>query len=153
MKKLIAPLLLLVIGCGGSSTSSESVSLVDESVTIRASLTDNKSSYAPGDLVSYMVETTNFTLAVPFNLRTESAHDTETNHLSDELNPDANEGHYHVYLDDADGTDHHLTSWQIDDSYQLPAELESGTHTLRFELRDNNHVKVGPEDVVFFDVK
>ena len=77
-------------------------------------------------------------------------------HGADDTNPTAREGHYHVYLDAAAGSDPHLTSWSYIDSFELPADLTPGTHTLRFELRDNNHMLVGStgsEAVLFFEVK
>ncbi len=77
----------------------------------------------------------------------------EHSHDSAETNPDATEGHYHVYLDDATGADSHSTLWTTTGTFEIPADTANGTHSLRFELRDNNHVKVGPEAVLFFEVE
>jgi hypothetical protein len=85
----------------------------------------------------------------------EAAHpDDGHDHGGSESNPSAREGHYHIYVDDAAGTDPHLTRWATEDSFEVP-ELPSGTHSLRFELRDNNHVPIGTpgsEAVLFFRV-
>ena len=68
------------------------------------------------------------------------------------INPDAREGHYHVYLDSASGDDPHLTSWQHNDSFELSEDISTGMHSLRFELRDNSHAPVGIETIYFFEV-
>ena len=81
----------------------------------------------------------------------EDEHDDEVS----ETNPDAREGHYHVYLDDAAGDDEHLTSWDAQGEYQLPSDITEGAHSLRFELRDNNHAIVGAPDseaIMFFSI-
>ena len=69
-----------------------------------------------------------------------------------EASRQATEGHYHVYLNDAEGSDPHITSWSDTLDYELSSDIPVGTHSLRFELRDNNHVIVGAETIYFFDV-
>ncbi|MEZ4755011.1 MAG: hypothetical protein R3A13_12035 [Bdellovibrionota bacterium] len=82
----------------------------------------------------------------------EAPHD----HSADETNPDAVEGHYHIYLDAETGTDPHITAWVAQGEYSLPTNIASGTHSLRFELRDNEHLRLGTADseaVLFFNVE
>lgn len=83
-----------------------------------------------------------------------SSHDDSDDSHSDdvEVNPNAREGHYHVYLDAASGDDPHLTSWQYNDSFDLSGDIATGMHSLRFELRDNSHAPVGIETIYFFQV-
>lgn len=81
----------------------------------------------------------------------EHADDGHT-HDSNSVHGHATAGHYHVYLDAASDTDPHVTAWSHELEYSLPAEIEPGPHSLRFELRDDQHVKVGAETVYFFIV-
>ncbi len=77
-------------------------------------------------------------------------------HNSNDTNPTAKEGHYHVYLNDAQNTDSHLTLWNKQGTFTLPQNLSAGTHSLRFELRDNNHVRLGTatsEAILFFKIQ
>lgn len=81
---------------------------------------------------------------------------SDHDHSSLETNPHAVEGHYHIYLDDAAGSETHTTAWTEHGEYQLPLDIAPGTHSLRFELRDNNHILVGTthsEAVLFFEVQ
>ncbi len=91
-------------------------------------------------------------------METEHSHDSSMMYdpSSDATSPYANLGHYHVYLDDASGTDPHLTAWTYEGEFQLPDELSPGTHSLRFELRDSYHTPLsvaGSEAVLFFKVE
>lgn len=86
---------------------------------------------------------------------TDGSTDTHS-HDTTATNPSAREGHYHVYLNDASGSDPHITDWNYTGSFPLPANLAPGTHSLRFELRDNEHTPVGTdwsEAVLFFVVE
>ncbi|MCB0354410.1 MAG: hypothetical protein KDD64_12825, partial [Bdellovibrionales bacterium] len=131
---LLFAVILQLCSCGGGGSQSSEVGLQAE--------LDSSRSFAPGEAVPFTVSTTNFTLVPPFNMRglqprhhEGSEHeDSETDHeISDEietgnsgddhshvngvLNPDAREGHYHIYLDDAEGSDPHLTAWSSSGSY------------------------------------
>lgn len=64
----------------------------------------------------------------------------------------ARTGHYHIYLNSAEGTDAHTTAWTEQGNYQIPETLPAGMHSLRFELRDNMHVQVQAETILFFEV-
>ncbi len=150
-------------GCGSSSGDGSNVRLE----IIRPA---SDSSFAAGQVLVYELRAVNFTFAVPHDRRRGSLRDhpvvdeDSANHMADsedhmhdpnETNPDAREGHYHVYLDDASGTDPHLTAWTSVGVYHLPENIQAGTHSLRFELRDNNHVPLGTpgsEVVLFFQV-
>lgn len=82
--------------------------------------------------------------------------ESDHSHDSSAVNPAATEGHYHLYLDEASGTDPHITAWSYEGEYQLPDDISPGTHSLRFELRDNNHTRIGTagaEAVIFFEVE
>ena len=73
------------------------------------------------------------------------------------LSPGSRDGHYHIYLDSARDSDPHLTAWDYEVDYQLPADIAPGSHLIYIELRDNNHnsVEVGGErrfTVLFFTV-
>ena len=145
---LVALTIFSLAACGGSSGG-------DEGVSVRADLTE-PGPFRAGESVPYVLTTENFTLAAPFNMRSAvvARHDAPNHGEGDmAMNPNAKEGHYHVYLNDGSGTDPHVTAWSSEGSYQLPDTLEAGTHSLRFELRDNNHVMVGVETVLFFDVE
>lgn len=61
-------------------------------------------------------------------------------------------GHFHVYLNELVDSDPHLTSWNLNPEYQLPDDIPEGFHSLRFELRDDLHQKVGSESIYFFEV-
>ncbi len=88
------------------------------------------------------------------SMEEESVHDTSDGHSHDDssTHPHATEGHYHVYLNAAADSDEHTTQWVTSLDYTLPEDLPAGSHSLRFELRDNDHVKVGAETIYFFSV-
>ena len=165
-KKLIVFLVLTIsiIACGGSSSDSAIIKIADPA---------QDSQFRAGEVIQYTVELENFTLAVPYNMRhgnmdmesennvnmNESAHnhgDVENiddgHDHSSHTNPGAKEGHYHIYLNDAEGSDPHSTAWTISGEYKLPDDIAVGNHSLRFELRDNDHHIVGPEAILFFEV-
>lgn len=76
--------------------------------------------------------------------------------ISSATNPSAREGHYHIYLDEATGSDAHVTNWNYTGSFTIPGGITPGIHSLRFELRDNEHTPVGTdwsEAVLFFVVE
>lgn len=49
------------------------------------------------------------------------------------------QGHYHLYLDDAQGSDPHITGWTLTPVVRIPDSIRSGTHVLRFEFRNDQH--------------
>ncbi|MCB0329884.1 MAG: hypothetical protein KDD70_09475 [Bdellovibrionales bacterium] len=202
---------------GGSGTQSNGTVLAGSNgQMIRVLSPSEGAMFAPGAEIQLQLETENFMLAVPFNLRAllrhgvssdsaelealeqaaidqgyvEASHDhsdeeghsdeeedvtddhsvgetseseeshehehgtdADHSHDSDAMNHTADEGHYHIYLDDASGTDAHLTAWTTEVTYQLPEGVSPGTHSLRIELRDNSHVLVGAETVFFFEIE
>jgi hypothetical protein len=71
-------------------------------------------------------------------------------HSSEETNPFAIEGHMHIYLDGGAGSEPHITSWSYATPLTIPADLAPGTHSLRVELRDNEHTPVGSEHDQFY---
>ncbi len=91
----------------------------------------------------------------------ESAHSMEGMHQarSEELAAGSRDGHYHIYLNEATDEDEHVTAWDLTYEYPLPSDLEPGTHSLRVELRNNEHQALEREDgsrfedVVFFNVE
>ena len=52
-------------------------------------------------------------------------------------------GHYHVYLGDAD-SEPLLVSAEASAVVKVPAEVTDGTHTLRIQLRNNDHSPLDP---------
>ena len=62
------------------------------------------------------------------------------------------EGHYHVYLDDADGGDYLLVSWENTAVVTIPGNVVPGEHVLRVSLRENDHTPVDPLSEVFLPV-
>ena len=84
----------------------------------------------------------------------ESSHDHDHGN-TDTTNPDARQGHMHIYLNDAAGSDPHITAWVSDVPIELPADLPAGMHSLRIELRDDNHVIVdnGLDEFFFFEIE
>ena len=88
------------------------------------------------------------------HMHEEGGHDMDDGHAHDDnsLHGDAKEGHYHIYLNDAAGSDPHVTAWSSVAEFTLPEDIPAGNHSLRFELRDNTHVKVGAETIFFFSV-
>ena len=91
----------------------------------------------------------------------ESSHSLEGMHQarSEELAAGSRDGHYHIYLNEATDEDEHVTAWDLTYEYPLPSDLEPGTHSLRVELRNNEHQALEREDgsrfedVVFFNVE
>ena len=69
-----------------------------------------------------------------------AGHDDE--HADNSSNPAARQGHVHVYLNHGVGSDPHISAWVNDIPVQLPEDLELGTHCLRVELRDDQHLLV-----------
>ncbi|MDD2943040.1 MAG: hypothetical protein PHC51_08760 [bacterium] len=132
---------LLASGCGSSDGSDEPA--------IHIVSPDDDASYRAGEGIIYAIHVDNFSLAVPLNLRSALRHAGEEHSTTDmdmsstETNPEAREGHYHIYLDDHAGADSHVTAWTEEGVFELPLEIEPGHHSLRFELRDNEHIIVG----------
>jgi len=110
--------------------------------------------FAAGDLVPLQLLLTNFTLQDP------GTHDhTDPGMHDDTAHPDQGDdhsqvfsGHYHVYLDTDDDAAEHLTAWDGSYFYQLPEDIQPGTHTLRVSLRGGDHHALGIEDEVEFEV-
>lgn len=80
---------------------------------------------------------------------THSDNSDQHSHNSNETNPNATQGHMHIYLDGGAGSDAHITSWSNVTEVQLPVDLSVGTHSLRIELRDDFHTLVNPESDEF----
>jgi hypothetical protein len=149
--------IISLTGCGSSSGSSSS------DVSLRITSPAQDSIYSAGSMINFELETINFKLNAPHDHNNGHHHSLITrhdhpvkedpHHHHSEKNPDAREGHYHVYLNDASGKDPHLTAWSNTAGYQLPANIQKGTHSLRFELRDNDHIPVGVEAILFFSVE
>ena len=161
MKKYILSISLLllsttqILACGGSSSEQASISV--------SSPQAGKAVFA-GAIINFVVRTSNFDLVDPSAhahtaFRDHGEIEEPQDHHEDEAatsDPDATEGHYHVYLDDAQGSDPHLTAWTHEGSYTLPTTIAVGEHSLRFELRNNHHIPVGTggsEDLVIFSVE
>ena len=90
----------------------------------------------------------------------EATHDDEHaddghSHDATQTNPFARQGHMHIYLDGGAGSESHITSWSYSTPIELPADLSAGMHSLRIELRDDNHVIVDPltDQFLFFEVR
>ena len=137
-----------IAGCSSDTSDFDS----GPSVNIVEPIDDQQ--FRPGDRVSLTIETTNFELGPP-NEEPHEEHEEEGEHAHEEpeLAPGSRDGHYHVYLDSARDDDPHVTDWHHHLEYELPLEIAPGTHTLRVELRDNDHQSVGIDDIVFFTVE
>jgi len=53
-------------------------------------------------------------------------------------------GHYHIYLDNADGADYLVAAFATDPSITIPVGTSPGMHSLRVSLRRNNHDPLMP---------
>ena len=75
-------------------------------------------------------------------------------HSGNSSNPLARNGHMHIYLDGASGSDVHITTWSYVTEVKLPQDLAPGMHSLRLELRDDAHTIVNPEldEFLYFEV-
>jgi hypothetical protein len=110
--------------------------------------------FAAGDLVPLKLLFNNFTLHDPGM----HDHTDPIQHAgSDHVNPGDDHsqvfsGHYHVYLDTDDDTAEHLTAWDDSYYYQLPDDLEPGSHRLRVSLRAGDHHALGIEQQVEIEV-
>lgn len=98
--------------------------------------------YGPGDTVELEIAVENFSLIEPDSAKRYNAHPTGDDPLGiddDHDHPAGTAGHYHIYLDDADGDDPHVTAYSTKVSYVLPDDLSEGTHTIRVTLRNHDH--------------
>jgi len=106
--------------------------------------------FKAGDLIPLRLRLNNFSLHDP----AEHAHSGEDQHT--DAGADAHDqvfqGHYHVYLDTDDDTADHLTAWDDNYYFQLPADITSGLHTLRVNLRGADHHGLGIEHEIEFEV-
>ena len=139
-----------VTGCGSGGESGAIVRWVSPA---------NDSTFTKGAAIPYEISTQNFNLRIPPSYMHHMSHNVLTrsgDHGDEEIDPTATEGHYHIYLDDAEGSDPHLTQWGTTGAFQLADDISSGTHSLRIELRNNDHLRVGipgSEAILFFDVE
>lgn len=105
--------------------------------------------YPPGGTITLSLVVTNFELTDPDAAAAKglTRHDNgDADHAADHASMEyARQGHYHIYLDQASGSDDHVTAWTESVDVPLPADLAAGEHTLRIELRDNEHNPVGVE--------
>jgi len=117
------------------------------------------SAFAPGEAITLELHVENFALLAPADhdaaaKGAATAHENgEAEHEAEhmEVTVVASEGHYHIYLDDARGSDEHVTAWTHEVDVPLPADLAVGTHLLRIELRDNHHNEIGVESTWEFE--
>lgn len=132
----------VVAACGGCT--GDAAPMPD--VTIESPATGTE--FAPGETVTLVLAFDHFELTDP-NLVTDEtkAIVAVLGHAAEE-HANVQEGHYHVYLDDADGDDEHVTAWTHSVDYTLPEDLTEGAHTLRVNLRDNGHSDLGINAVV-----
>ena len=100
-------------------------------------------------MISLVFDFDNFTLAPP-----EGHHHVDGgDHMEGNGDHSAvTSGHYHVYLDTDDDEADHATAWTETLDFELPAELEPGSHEIRISLRAPDHHAVGVEDTVTIEV-
>ncbi len=143
---------LLVGGCGGSSDNdSPAINVASpaegseftagETFTLHLEL-DNFEFNRPDEMDPAVTGTQKGSLSVEHMV---SKHESGDDHAADMTNPSARQGHVHIYLNDASGSDSHITAWASEVTVALPHNIAAGMNSLRIELRDNTHVKVGEE--------
>lgn len=88
---------------------------------------------AAGEMITATVTVQNFVLEAPEGQGNEPGH-----------------GHFHIYLDDATGTNYLLAGETGTVEVRIPAGTPAGPHTLRVNLGQNNHAPLVPavEDIV-----
>lgn len=147
--------LTIFLGCGSSGGG-------DDSLSLRILSPAGGEQFSPGASVPYELEVGAVMLMEPgdpsAHLSTMNASGEMDEHMMEidegAHSTDDYQGHYHVYLDDKTGTDEHLTAWTKSGVFKLPDDIVPGLHSLRFELRDNQHVPyIGIEDTVVIEVR
>ncbi|MBK06567.1 MAG: hypothetical protein CL920_29465 [Deltaproteobacteria bacterium] len=96
----------------------------DPSVT----LTLDKQTAKAGDTIKLSIEVKNFQLD---KNKMDSSNQSGT-------------GHYHVYLDDKKDTDYFAADAAATLDFKVPSDITEGKHTLRVELRNNDHSPLDP---------
>src|SRR5690606_35444290 len=89
-------------------------------------------SFAPGETVTVRVQIEGFDLVEP-SASTAKSILVEAMHGDDDHADEgehAHEGHYRIYLDDADGEQPHVKAWTETAEYELPADIAPGPHSL-----------------------
>jgi hypothetical protein len=123
---------LSVAACGGDNNTGDDV---DASTGGAASVTATPSAttVAPGGTLTLTISVQNFTLEAPAGQPNQAGH-----------------GHYHVYLDDAEGTDYLVADASTTVDVTIPPATADGAHTLKVELYNNDHSEITgePEDVL-----
>jgi hypothetical protein len=157
-KILFALILFVITGCGDSDSDSASVYI---------SSPPSESSFSAGEDFTLSLIVSNFTLNRPTGMNP-AITGTQTGALSsvhakhgddphggDLTNPSATQGHVHIYLNDGSGMDSHITAWNSEVSVTLPNDLPIGMHSLRIEMRDDNHVPLGSDkdDYFIFEIE
>lgn len=110
--------------------------------------------FVAGDLVPLKLLLNNFTLHDPgmHNHGDPTAHTPGSHDAESDDHGQVFAGHYHVYLDTDDDSAEHLTAWDDVYYYQLPDDIEEGIHTLRVNLRGQDHHALGVEQTVEIEV-
>ncbi len=171
-------LTLILLCCGGSSSSNTDVDIISPEQntsfkageTISYKLTFNNFNLSPpfdaiplpnsplrnSPLHNFPLRNFRLLKDHPEEVNNDNSHTDElasdSHHNAGLTNPDAKEGHYHVYLDSSSGEDPHQTLWQKSGSFVIPNDISIGSHSLRFELRDNSHIPTGLEEFLFFEI-
>jgi hypothetical protein len=96
-------------------------------------LTVAPATVAAGEMITATVVVQGFVLEAPEGQSNEAGH-----------------GHFHIYLDDATGTNYLLAGETATVDVRIPANTPAGAHTLRVNLGQNNHAPLVPavKDVV-----
>jgi hypothetical protein len=160
LKKCTLIIVLVTLASACNSGGSDGF---DSGPSVRISNPSDDQTFVAGSTIDLELQTENFQLGAPLDSVSgasgghggagthNAGHMAQLQESSDI--PGSGDGHYHIYLDEARDGDPHITAWSYSPSYQLPEDIESGFHTLRVELRDNEHASLGIEDVLFFQVE
>jgi hypothetical protein len=111
--------------------------------------------FAAGDVVPLKLLFNNFTLHDPG----EHDHEDPVLHAGSDHAMESDDhsgvfsGHYHLYLNTSDDAADHITAWDSGYFYQLPGDIEPGSHTLRVSLRGPDHHALGIEQAVEIEVQ
>lgn len=121
-----------LVGCGSDNTNTPTDAAPQDtgatSPTVRVASPATGATFTIGAPTRLTIETTNFML-VPFMGMSGA---------------ERGRGHYHIYLDAADGMDYLVADHNPTPSVTIPAGTSVGPHTLRISLRNHDHSAVTP---------
>jgi hypothetical protein len=124
---------MTTVGSGGGGSSAGGAGGSSDAITV--SLTVDPTTMNPGDTINGTVVVENFVLEEPAGQPNEPGH-----------------GHYHVYLDGAQGTGYLVADQSPTTLITIPLQTTPGPHTLRISLGQNNHAPLQPPVEEIIDI-